>query len=173
MAAHYKVMLLSAYFLYEVERAAPEVLKITRATKCWCRPAMAGKRAVDFVILTEETSAELVERLRPTLDSITAVSDYRCRTVLDDVIGKNGSFDVLATYVREAWQELGKRNNPKHMRQSERAETIIVGNMENFDRSTAIKMGIKARRPGKASQDPNGDKEPMTWSCLPSEQGQV
>lgn len=158
MAGHFKVMLLSTYFLYEVERAAPEVLKVVRATKCWCRPTMAGKRAVDFVILTEENSAELVDRLRPTLDSITTISDYRCRTVLDDVVGKNGSFDVLATYVREAWQELRKRNHPKYVRKAERPETIVVGDMENFDRSTAIKMGIKARRPGKPPQDPNGSK---------------
>jgi hypothetical protein len=82
-------------------------------------------------VLTEESSAELVERIRPMLGSMTVVGDYRCRTVLDDVVGKSGNLDVLATYVREAWQESRKRNNPNYVRQPETAETIIVGNMEN------------------------------------------
>jgi hypothetical protein len=153
MAAYYKVMLLSVIFLYEVERAAPEVVKINRAMKRWCRPTMFGKRVVGFVILTEENSGELVERLRPVLDGITAIHDYRCHTILNDIAGKNGGFDPLATYVREAWEELRKRNDPKYVRQPERSETVIVGNMENFDRRTAIEMGIKARRPGKAPKE--------------------
>src|ERR1700722_15945516 len=51
MAGKYTVLLLSTYFLYEIERAANEVLKIQKSAKRWCRPVMAGKRAVDFVIL--------------------------------------------------------------------------------------------------------------------------
>jgi hypothetical protein len=35
------------------------------------------------------------------------------------------------------------------MRQPERAEPIVMGNMKNFDRRTAIQMGIKA--PGMGS----------------------
>jgi hypothetical protein len=154
MSAHYKVMLLSAYFLYEVERASPLVNQVIKLTKRWCRPVMAGKRAVDFVILTEETSEQLVERLRPELDAISTIFNYRCKTVLDDVVGKE-KIDVLATYVREAWEELRKRNQPNYVRQPERAETIIVGNMEDFDRSTAVKMGIKARRPWKPPERPD------------------
>jgi hypothetical protein len=155
MSARYKVMLLSAYFLYEVERAAPVVNEVVRATKRWCRPVMAGKRAVDFVILTEETSAELVKRLRPVLDGITTISNYRCRTVLNDVVGKEG-VDILATYVDEAWAELRKRSDPKYVRQPETSEAVIVGNMENLDRRTVIQMGIKARRSWKPTQGPDG-----------------
>jgi len=147
-------MLLTAYFLYEVERAASVVLQIQKAAKRWCRPTMAGKRAVSYVILTEESSRELVERLRPTLDGITTVFDYRCHTILDDVVGKE-SIDVLATYVAEAWEELRKRNHPDYVRQPERSETIIVGNMENFDRRTAVQMGFKARRVWKPPEDPD------------------
>jgi len=77
---------------------------------------------------------------------------------MNDIIGKNGSLDPLATYVGEAWEELRKRNSPNYVRQPERAETIVVGNMENFDRRTAVQMGIKARRSGKTPQDPNGSQ---------------
>jgi hypothetical protein len=150
----FKVMELTAYFLYEIERAAPAVSQIVRATNRWCRPTMAGKRAVTFVILTEETSEELVARLRPTLDGITTIFDYKCKTILDDIVGKE-RIDVLATYVREAWEELRKRNHPDYVRQPEGAEAIIVGNMENFDRRTAVQMGIKARRSRKEPQNPD------------------
>jgi hypothetical protein len=152
MSAFYKVMRLSTYFLYEVERAAPVVVKIVNATRRWCRPVMAGKRSIEFIILTEENSQQLVERLRPTLDSITTISDYKCGVIQNDVIGKE-PVDVLATYVAEAWQELRKRNHPDYVRQGERGEPVVVGNMENFDRRTAIEMGIKARRSGKPPKD--------------------
>ena len=132
----------------------PVVNEVNRAIKRWCRPAMAGKRAVDFVIVTDETSEQLVKRLRPALNEITTILDYRCQTCIDDVVGKE-AIDVFGTYVAEAWQELRKRTDPKSVRQPERAETLVIGNMENLDRGTAIKMGIKARRPRKAPQKPD------------------
>ena len=52
----------------------------------------------------------------------------------------------------EAWQELRKRNGPNYVRQPERVESIVVGYMEDFNRSAAVKMGIKARRPWKVAE---------------------
>lgn len=154
MPAFYKVMRLSVYFLYEVERASPVVVKVLNATHRWCRPVMAGKRSVEFIILTEENSQQLVQRLRTTLDSITTISDYKCGVVQNDIVGKE-PVDVLATYVADAWEELRKRNHPDYVRQPERSEPIVVGNMENFDRRTAIQVGIKARRSGKPPKNPD------------------
>jgi hypothetical protein len=116
---------------------------------------MHSKRAVAFVILTEETAKELKARLKPMLDRITSMENYWVHTILDDVEGMAGDFDPLRTYVTEAWQELRKRNNSKYVRQPERVETIVVGNMENFDRRTAIQMGIKGRRPWKPAKETN------------------
>jgi hypothetical protein len=149
MTARYKVMLLRVCLTVEIENAAHVVGQIIKATKRWVRPAMHSKRAVAFVILTEETADQLVRRLRDTLEGISSVENYWCHSIFDDVIGRNGHVDPLRTYVLEAWQELRKRNHPQYVRQPERAEAIIVGNMENFNRSAAIKMGIKARRPWK------------------------
>jgi hypothetical protein len=142
----YKVLLLRVCLKIQIEQSASVVGRVISATKRWCRPAMHSKQAVGFVILTEENSSEYLDRLRPTLEGITSVENYWCHTVLDDLVGRDGEIDPLRTYVLEAWQELRKRNKPNYVRQPERAETIIVGNMENFDRSTAIKMGIKGRR---------------------------
>jgi hypothetical protein len=105
--------------------------------------------------LTEETSSQLVERLKPTLDAITSIENYWCHTVLDDVVGRYGAIDPLTTYIVEAWQELRKRNQPNYVRQAERLEPIVVGNMENLDRRTLVEMGIKGRRSRKPSQNPD------------------
>jgi hypothetical protein len=153
----YKVMLLRVAFLLEIENIASEVSKIIRATRRWVRPAMHSKRAVGFVILTEETEDQLVQRLMPTLESISAVENYWCHIMVGNVVARHGSLDPLTTYVAEAWEELRKRNQPNYVRQTERSETIIIGNMENFDRGAAIKMGIKGRRsrnPPKNSDRP-------------------
>lgn len=151
----YKVMLLRVCLTLEIERTGPVVGQVIREVKRWCRPAMHSKRAVAFVILTEETAKELKARLKPMLDRITSMENYWVHTILDDVEGMAGDFDPLRTYVTEAWQELRKRNNSKYVRQPERVETIVVGNMENFDRRTAIQMGIKGRRPWKPAKETN------------------
>jgi hypothetical protein len=153
----YKVMLLRVCFLLEIEAIGSAVGKIIKATSRWCRPAMHSKRAIAFVILTEESSDQLVDRLRPTLEGITSVENYWCHIIVDDVIGRHGAVDPLATYVREAWEELRKRNKPNYVRQSERPETIVVGYMQDFDRGAAIKMGVKGRRPWKAAE--NADRQ--------------
>ncbi|AMN43233.1 hypothetical protein [Rhodoplanes sp. Z2-YC6860] len=146
MAGRYKVMLLRVAFQYEIEKTASAIPRIVTAVKRWCRPAMHSKRMVGFVILTEETSEQLMDRLRPTLESITAIENYWCHTILNDVVGRERNMDPLTFYVGEAWQELRKRNDPKYVRKPERAETLVVGYMKDFDSRTAVKMGIKGRR---------------------------
>ena len=116
---------------------------------------MHSKRAVAFVILTEETSSELLLRLKPTLETITSVENYWCHTILDDVVGMNGELDPLRTFVLEAWDELRKRNKSNYVRKPERAEPIVVGYMQDFDRRAAVKMGIKGRRPWKPAKEPD------------------
>jgi hypothetical protein len=110
---------------------------------------MHSKQGIAFVLLTEESATELLARIRPRPEAVTSVENYWCHIVLEDVAARDGNFDPLRTYVLEAWEELRKRNKPDYFRQPERAEAIVIGNMENFDRSTAIKMGIKGRRSGK------------------------
>jgi hypothetical protein len=153
MAARYKVMLLRVALQYEIEKAASAVPRIISATKCWCKPAMHSKRMVAFVILTEETSEQLMDRLRPSLDSLTAIENYWCHTILPDVVARERNVDALTTYVREAWEELRKRNDPQNMRKSKRAEPVVVGYMKDFDSRAAVKMGIKGRRMWKPPEE--------------------
>ena len=154
MAGRYTVLLLRVGFKYEMERTANDISRIHRAiNRSWCFPAMHSKRMVAFVILTEESEKELVDRVRPALDRITGIENYWCHIMPSDVAAMNGDSDPLTCYVREAWEELRKRNNPNYVRQPERAEPLVIGRMENFDRRTAIQMGIKAPGMGKAPKD--------------------
>jgi hypothetical protein len=154
MAGRYTVLLLRVAFKYEIERTANDISRIHRAiNRSWCYPAMHSKRAVAFVILSEESERELVDRVRPTLDRITGIENYWCHIMASDVAAMNGDNDTLTCYVREAWQELGKRNKPNYVRQPERAEPIVIGRMKDFDSRTAIEMGIKAPGMGKAPKD--------------------
>jgi hypothetical protein len=150
----YKVKVLHVAFRLQIENLAYEIPKIVRAIdRNWVRPAMHTKGGVAFVLLTEEPPERLMQRVAPVLESITAVDKFWLITPLDDVIARDGALDPLVTFVREAWEEVRKRNKANYVRQAERAEAIIVGNMENFDRSTAVKMGIKGRRPRNTSKD--------------------
>jgi hypothetical protein len=150
MAGRYTVLLLRVGFLYELERTANDVSRIHRTIKRrWCYPAMHSKRMVAFVIVTEESPKRLMDRVGPTLEAISAIENYWCHYIFDDIVAKNGNMDPLTCYVREAWQEVRKRNSTDYVREPERAEPVIIGNMEGFNRRAAIEMGIKARRPWK------------------------
>jgi hypothetical protein len=155
---YYKVKVLHVAFRLQIENLAYEVPKIIRAiNRNWVRPAMHTKGGVGFVLLTEELPERLMQRVAPVLEGITAVDNYWLITPLDDIIARNGAVDPLATYVNEAWEEVRKRNKSNYVRQPERSEAIIVGNMQNFDRGAAIKMGIKgrsSRNPSKGSDRP-------------------
>jgi len=153
-AGRYTVLLLRIAFKYELERTANDIHRIHRAiNRNWCFPAMHSKRAVAFVILSEESEKELVDRIRPHLEKISGIENFWCHILPCEIAAKDGATDPLVSYVREAWEELRKRNKPDYVRQPERAEPIIVGRMENFDSRTAVQMGIKAPGMGKQPQD--------------------
>jgi hypothetical protein len=153
---NYKVKVLHVAFRLEIENLAYEVPKIIRAiNRNWVRPAMHTKGGVAFVILTEEAPDRLMQRVRPVLEGITAVDNFWLITPLDDVVARHGTMDALASFVSDAWEEVRKRNKSNYVREPERAEAIIVGNMQNFNRGAAVKMGIKGRRSRNAPEDPD------------------
>jgi hypothetical protein len=147
----YKVLLLRVILKVPIAHSTYVVSDVHRAiNRNWCYPCMHSKQGVAFVILTEESATELLTRIRPRLEAVTSVENYWCHIALEDMAARDGNLDPLRTYVLEAWEELRKRNKPDYFRQPERAEALVIGNMENLDRSTAVQMGIKGRRPGKS-----------------------
>lgn len=150
----YKVLLLRVVLKIQIAHTTQVVNDLHKAiNRNWCRPAMHGKQAVGFVILTEETPTELLQRIKPRLEAVTSVENYWCHAIFDDLVGRDGDFDPLRTYVVEAWQELRKRNKPEYFRKPERAEPLVIGYMQDLDRSTAVKMGIKGRASRKPLQN--------------------
>jgi hypothetical protein len=110
-------LLLHVEFKSDFEYSKREYLEVLRSIQRWAKPCMHQRRSICFVIVSAETSAELVKRLRPTLDSNTA--DYRCHPAPIAVVARHGSVDSLVTHVEAAWKEIGERGKPQHMRQSQ------------------------------------------------------
>lgn len=101
----------------DTKRAIAQIISAIRKP---AKAAMHCKRSFALVITSSETSAELLSRMRPTLENISAIDNYWCHVAPRGVIARHGNMDPLATRVREAWEEIGERRNSKNMRYSQR-----------------------------------------------------
>ena len=93
-----------------------------------------------------------MQRLRPKLDEITA--DYRIHAAPRVAVARHGNIDTLVTRLNEAWDEIGKRRNPVHMRKGKffRTERSI-----NYRQGgTVSKMTVEAGRVWQYPKDTDG-----------------
>jgi len=110
--------LLRVEFKYDLESKDSQVAvgtiikNVRRPTKA----AMHCKRSIALVIITPESSTELLTRLRPVLEQIGAVDNYWCHLAPPAVVAKHGGLDPLATRVREAWEEIRKGRKSYNVR---------------------------------------------------------
>jgi hypothetical protein len=77
---------------------------------------MHGRRTIAFVITTNDSAAELVSRLRPTLEAIEGIYNYWCHLAPPAVVARHGYMDPLATEVANAWDALRQGPKAKYMR---------------------------------------------------------
>src|SRR5581483_8996197 len=92
-----------------------DIDKVKRAIGRWAKPAKHTPYTQSFIVLSDETAMELVDRLTPVLDEIPAVETYYGQAVTTDVVGRYGLADPFRSRVLEAWAELAQRNKPKHL----------------------------------------------------------
>lgn len=78
---------------------------------------MHASRNIAFVITTQETDEELVERLGPVLEA-GAIEDYWCFAAPGHVVSSKGTLDSLGTYIKFAYSEIGKQSHAKNMTKS-------------------------------------------------------
>lgn len=138
--------LLHVEFKVDLEYAQRELKQVQGAIKRWALPCMHGKRSVAFVVITNETDAELVQRLRPALDDVTA--NYRVHEAPKVVVARHGSIDTLVTRVGQAWDEIRKRRNPDHMRQRQasRSERPIYNRERGAIRQVSVEpLGVRQK----------------------------
>ena len=117
-----QVHLLRVEFKFELEdrQSRAAIGQIITALKRPAKAAMHCKRSFALVVTSGESSTELLNRMRPTLEDISAVDNYWCHLAPRGVTARHGNLDPLANRVREAWEELGQRRSSNNMRYSQR-----------------------------------------------------
>jgi hypothetical protein len=142
-------LLLRIEFKFELEHANHAISQIIGPLQRQMWKCSHGKRSIVLVVVTEETSLELVKRLR--LDEISAIEDYSCHVAPIGVICKHAGFSTLHTAITKAWDAVGQRRHPEYMRQTKRFDPRIERRVEDRERGAIREMGIEPRRPGKVT----------------------
>jgi hypothetical protein len=147
-----QVLELRVDFKYDLERARRDLARIYKAFGRWAKPGLHGKSTITFLLVTTETSTELVKRLRPTLDEITSIDNFWCRVAPQVIVTKHG-IDPYSTYLDLAWKKAREWNQSKHMRQPQRLHVISERRIEDRERGAPVKMPIDSRGMRKPSKD--------------------
>jgi hypothetical protein len=146
-------LLLRVEFAFELERANHAIGQIVGPLKRQMWKCSHGKRSIAFVIITEETSLELVKRLR--LDEISALEDYCCHVAPIGVICKHGGINTLHTAVTKAWEAVGQRRNPEYVRQTKRFDPRVERRIEDRERGAIREMRVEPSRVRNPPHDPD------------------
>lgn len=111
-------LLLRLEFKFEIEHAGYALKPIEKVIYRDFWKCSHGKRSISFVILTQESSRELVARLK--LDEVTSLEDYSCHVAPIGAISKHGGLSTLHDALKKAWSAVGERGNPAYRRQRQR-----------------------------------------------------
>lgn len=125
MAKRSTVLLLRVAFSIEIKNSPHTAKQIGLGIGRPFKACMHSPRALAFVIATKETAAELMDRLRPTLEASSLVEDYWCHTAAKDVVGRYGSFCTLAIKTAEMWEEARKFNEAQDVKDAERRKLAL------------------------------------------------
>lgn len=110
-------LLLRIEFSFEMEHAGYALKPILQSIGRDYWKCSHGKRSIALVILTQESSIELVTRLR--LRDVTSIEDFSCYVAPIGAICKHGGMSTLHDALKKAWDAVGRRN-PAYRRQRER-----------------------------------------------------
>jgi hypothetical protein len=103
-----------------------------------------GKRSVAFVILTEESSRELVSRL--ALADIGAIEDYSCYIAPIGAVCKHGGFSTLHVALDKAWKAVGERRHPSYRGLRQRFDPRNEKRVDNRDHG-AVRERVRPNGP--------------------------
>jgi hypothetical protein len=109
---------------FDIEDVKGDLIRLTRAIKCPLKPCMHGKRMVGYVIVTHESVDELRDRIKQTLEDLEGIDDYHIFPAPkpEDVVGRAGSFNPLAHYLRLGWVENRQLGKSDDMREPKRGQ---------------------------------------------------
>ncbi len=111
-------LLLRMEFTYELEHAARALKELEWSIKRDFWKCAHGKRSIAYVIVTAESSVELVKRLK--LDDITSVEDFCCHIAPIGAICKHGGLSTFHDALKKAWDSVGHDRSPAYHQQRQR-----------------------------------------------------
>jgi len=139
-------LLLRLEFTYPLENADRVIGQIIKPLQRKMWKCAHGKYTISMVIITEESSSELVKRLQ--LDNIEAITDFSCNIAPIGAICKHGGMNSLHTALSKAWEEVGQRRHPEYVRQTQRFNPRIERRVEDPESGAICEMLVKPGRPG-------------------------
>lgn len=148
------VRLLVVATKFDIEDHARDIFTIARAIKRYCKPVMHCKRSIAFVIETEETSAELMNRLMPVLKNDRLLNAW-CMIPGPDIVGLDGSMDALTFRVSEAWIRVRQRNSAKNMGKTKRRKRWVEEPIEDLKSSAVVQVPVERIRMRKPPRNPD------------------
>ncbi len=145
-----QVLLLRVEVPFELE-SSNRTIGIVTSLKRPMWKCMHGKRTIAFVVITEESSLELVKRLG--LHEMPGIENFWCHVAPIAVVAKNGFLDSLDTAIDKAWDYAGKRRNPEYVRQTKRSDPFVERRVKHGMGCASIEVGIEARSMRKPPKD--------------------
>lgn len=136
-----QVLLLYLEFYFDVERCEEVRNALYRRANRTVRPCHFGSKFIAFAIVTKESSQQLVDRLRPVLN-MSQVKYWKCFSVVEDVVAKDGALDPLFSAVASCFDEIRKGSDPNNVRSLKPSDVFKNWGIPDSERSAAIKMAL-------------------------------
>jgi hypothetical protein len=152
MRPRQQVLLLRTELRFELEDSNHVIGRIVTAIKRPMWKCMHGKRTIAFVVITGESSLELVKRLG--LDAIDGVENYWCHVAPIGVVAKHGVLDSLGTAIDKAWEYAGKRRNPEYVHQTQRLDPYLERRVKDRMGGASIEVPVKRQAVRKPTRNP-------------------
>jgi hypothetical protein len=112
----FALYVLQLSFKCELENAARPIQLISREIGGWYRTAMHGRKAMAFVIMSKNSRTELIDRLRPLLDSLYELENYWCFYAPSAIESKHGGIDPMTSRIIEGWDRVGQSREAEDVR---------------------------------------------------------
>ena len=139
-----QVIVLQIFLKRDAEWCDRAIGQIKRAIKRPLYPAMHDRRHISYVITSRETPKQLVDRIRPLLQS-EEISNFWAMTPVNNVCSRDGGIDALASRVSMAYANIRKGSKPKNV-------IHVQVPRSKLKNKTTVQMPIKTARKSQGPQ---------------------
>jgi hypothetical protein len=122
------VLELRVDFKYDLEDVLKRgIARIVSAIGRWAKPAKHGRATVTFLVISNETHAEMSRRLSPALEQMDSINNFWISYAPKSAIARHGTADPYIHWLRVAWEKAGQSNQSENMRHPQRFRRFPKG----------------------------------------------